>query len=223
MSALVLLLCIASVVITFGRVCIKHALSNSLNQMFLLVFIPVFVKLTPQAGTCNSAIVQTRFEENAHHKYLLTTSSTVANVRSKRQTKGNVHWTSAYHSVPLVLVPNWAKRHDKQWYTLLLRPWWTQVGDSAHLLPTYSLKACLPFLAPGMVLFLSSADNSFMPPHMEPGQGTDFEFIFNLHVAFAAFCPLAFQTVLLPHWRRKGEMGTQFAWKTIGTKTLNLR
>ena len=91
MSALVLLLCIASVVITFGRVGIKHALSNSLNQMFLLVFIPVFVKLTPQAGTCNSAIVQTRFEENAHHKYLLTTSSTVANVRIKRQTKGNVY------------------------------------------------------------------------------------------------------------------------------------
>lgn len=46
MSALILLVRIASVVIMFGRVCIRHALSDSLNQMFLIVFIPVFVKLT---------------------------------------------------------------------------------------------------------------------------------------------------------------------------------
>lgn len=148
--------------------------------------------------------MQTRPEENTCHKYLFATFGVVANVRSERQTKGNIHWASAYHNMSLILVPNWAKRHAKQWSTLLLQPWWMQVGDSAHLLPTYSLKGCLPFLAPGVVLFLSSADNDFMQPYMEPGQGTDFEFIFNLHVAFAAFCPLAFQTVLLPRWRRKG-------------------
>lgn len=37
MSALILLVCVASMVIAFVRVCVKHSLSDLLNQMFIIV------------------------------------------------------------------------------------------------------------------------------------------------------------------------------------------
>lgn len=61
----------------------------------------------------------------------------------------------------------------------------------------------------------------FMQSYIEPGQGTDFKFIFNLGVAFAVFCPLALQTVMLPQWGysgRKEVMGTQLALSGVGMK-----
>lgn len=60
-----------------------------------------------------------------------------------------------------------------------------------------------------------------MQSYIEPGQGTDFKFIFNLGVVLAVFCPLALQTVMLPQWGysgRKEAVGTQFALSSAGMK-----